>query len=233
MMKTLLVLRHVAFEDLGAFAAPLEEAGYAIRYADIGMDAMRDQGDPDLLVVLGGPIGAYEEAVYPWLADEMALIAARLKARRPVLGICLGAQLMARALGAKVYPGRAKEIGWNTLTLTQAGEKMLAPFKGLPVLHWHGDTFDLPQGAENLAATDICANQAFRYERHGLAFQFHPEAWMQGFERWLIGHACEIAATKGVDVPSLRSDTGKYAAVSAQAGRIVLQNWLAQFTGSR
>lgn len=233
MIKTLLVLRHVAFEDLGAFAAPLEAAGYAIRYAQMGVDSVGAGDDPDLLIVLGGPIGAYEEAAYPWLMDELGLIAARLKAQRPVLGICLGAQLMARALGAKVYPGPAKEIGWGALTLTRAGDEVLAPFKDLPVLHWHGDTFDLPAGAQNLASTALCAHQAFRYGRHALAFQFHPEAQAQGFERWLIGHACEIAATKGIAVADLRSDTGHYAAASARAGVAVLQNWLAQLIESR
>src|ERR1700743_576111 len=127
MSKTLLAIRHVAFEDLGGFEAPLAEAGYAIRYADMGVDAIAGFGAPDLLVVLGGPIGVYEDDLYPWLKDEIALIAARLKAQKPTLGICLGAQLMARALGARVYPGRAKEIGWKPLTLTSAGAKILAP----------------------------------------------------------------------------------------------------------
>jgi GMP synthase (glutamine-hydrolysing) len=162
------------------------------------------------------------------LKDEIALIASRLAAGRPVLGICLGAQLMARALGARVYPGRAKEIGWKALTLTAAGEKLLAPLKAMPVLHWHGDTFDLPQGAVNLASTDVCGHQAFACGRHALAFQFHPEAREPGFERWLIGHAGEIAATQDVTVPQLRADTARFAAASAKAGGQVLRDWLAQ-----
>ena len=112
-MKTVLAIRHVAFEDLGGFEAPLKEAGYAIRYADMGVEDVASLPSPDLLAVLGGPIGAYEDDLYPFLQDEIALITARLAAGRPILGICLGAQLMARALGARVYPGRAKEIGWN------------------------------------------------------------------------------------------------------------------------
>jgi GMP synthase (glutamine-hydrolysing) len=228
MTKTVLAIRHVAFEDLGGFEAPLKDAGYAIRYADIGMDDIAGLPAADLLAVLGGPIGAYQGDLYPWLNDEIALIAARLQAGKPILGICLGAQLMARALGARVYPGRAKEIGWKKLTLTAEGEKLLAPLRDLAMLHWHGDTFDLPQGAANLASTDICDRQAFSYGRHGLAFQFHPEAQEVGFERWLIGHAGEVAATQGVTVAGLRADTKRLAAASAQAGGQVLRAWLDQ-----
>lgn len=140
MSKTLLAIRHVAFEDLGGFEGPLADAGFSIRYADMGIDRIADFGDPDLLVVLGGPIGVYEDEFYPWLTDEIAFIAARLKAQKPILGICLGAQLMARALGARVYPGPAKEIGWKPLSLTREGEDLLAPLADQPVLHWHGDT---------------------------------------------------------------------------------------------
>jgi GMP synthase (glutamine-hydrolysing) len=228
MSKTLLAVRHVAFEDLGGFEAPLADAGYSIRYADMGMTAISDFGDPDLLVVLGGPIGVYEDDLYPWLKDEIAVIAARLAAQKPTLGICLGAQLMARALGARVYPGPAKEIGWKPVTLTRDGEALLAPLLDQPVLHWHGDTFDLPDGAMLLASTDICRNQAFSLGRHGLAFQFHPEAQVEGFERWLIGHACEIAATPGIGVTELRTGTARLAPSALAGGQQVLRNWLAQ-----
>src|SRR6202000_2036621 len=108
-----------------------------------------------------GPIGAYEDEDYPFLKAEMTLIKGQIDDGKPVLGICLGAQLMARAMGARVYPGRAKEIGWKKLTLTEAGEETLAPLKDVAVLHWHGDTFDLPAGAANLARTDFCDHQAF------------------------------------------------------------------------
>src|SRR3984957_1078783 len=104
MGKTLLAIRHLAFEDLSGFDQPLRDAGYDTRYADMGVDDVAGFGDPDLLVVLGGPIGAYEEQLYPYLADEIGFIAQRLAAARAVLGICLGAQLMARALGARGYP---------------------------------------------------------------------------------------------------------------------------------
>lgn len=226
MSKICLAVRHVYFEDLGAFEPVLKEAGYAIRYSEAGMESLHGIAPPDLLVVLGGPIGAYEENLYPFLNDELALIRAQLDAGKPVLGICLGAQLIAKALGARVYAGRAKEIGWKVLTLTPAGEKLLAPLKGKPVLHWHGDTFDLPPGAENLASTDVCDHQAFVVGHTVLAFQFHPEAQIEGFERWLIGHAGEIAATKGVSVAGLRAATAQYAQACGAGGQAVLRAWL-------
>jgi GMP synthase (glutamine-hydrolysing) len=228
--RTAAVIRHVHFQDLGAFAQPIAEAGYAVRVHDAGVDDLPalDPLAADLVVVLGGPIGAYEEDAYPFLRDEIGLLERRLAAGRPTLGICLGAQLMARALGARVYPGPAKEIGWAAIALTEAGRS--GPLRHLgdgPVLHWHGDTFDLPQGAERLASTEICANQAFAYGRNALAFQFHPEAEAKGFERWLIGHAVEIAAA-GLSVPALRADTARFAEAAAARGRACLAEWLRQ-----
>jgi GMP synthase (glutamine-hydrolysing) len=228
-MKLATVIRHVHFEDLGAFASVLERQGYEITYLDAGVDVMpgprADQ--TDLLVVLGGPIGAYEDDLYPFLGNELAMIRRRLEKNQPVLGICLGAQLIARALGARVYPGSAKEIGWSILELTEAGRQSpLALLEAVPVLHWHGDTFDLPAGATRLASTAVCANQAFALGTQVLAFQFHPEATEDGFERWLIGHACEIAATPGVSVPELRAQTRALAANCARQGQLCLEAWL-------
>lgn len=217
------VFRHLAFEDLGAFAAVLAQAGYEVRYCEMGIDAPDDAG-ADLLIVLGGPIGAYEEALYPWLSDEIRVLAARIKQGAPTLGICLGAQLMARALGARVYPGPAKEIGFAPLILPR--DNLLSPFGDLPVLHWHGDTFDLPHGAVNLASTPVCAQQAFSWGARALAFQFHPEAQPAGFERWLIGHAGEIAATPGISVPILRAQMQQHGTKAAARGAEIFARWL-------
>ena len=192
-MKTAAAIRHVHFEDLGTFEPILRQQGYAIRYFDAGADDLRSNEirDADLLIVLGAPIGAYEEDKYPFLTSELKILESRLAAVRPMLGICLGAQLFARAMASRVYPGPAKEIGWSPLVFTEAGKRsVLRHLEGAPVLHWHGDTFDLPDGAELLASTALCRNQAFTHGCNVIAFQFHPEASAKHFERWLIGHAC-------------------------------------------
>jgi GMP synthase (glutamine-hydrolysing) len=230
---SVVAVRHVHFEHLGTFAGVLERAGWSIRIVDAGVEDVSgiDPSAPDLLVVLGGPIGAYEEDKYPFLRDELRLLEQRLASGRPVIGICLGAQLMARALGARVYPGPAKEIGWHPLTLTAAGqESPLVHLDGVPVLHWHGDTFDLPQGAQLLASTDICRHQAFALGRNVLGLQFHAEVDAADIERWLIGHASEIASA-GIDVTSLRAASRQHGAGLAVAGDKLLTQWLAGLDG--
>jgi GMP synthase (glutamine-hydrolysing) len=231
-MKTVLAIRHVAFEDLGGFAPVLTERGYAIQYLEAGWDDLTtlDPLAADLLVVLGGPIGVYEEEAYPFIHDELSLLQARLEAGRPTLGICLGGQMIARALGAKVYPGGHKEIGWKPLILNDAGRASpLAMFAdGAPALHWHGDTFDLPEGATLLASTDLYPHQAFTWGHRVLALQFHIETTAKGLERWFIGHACEIAGTPGLDVSTLRTATARYALKAEIRGQQCLKVWLDQ-----
>jgi GMP synthase (glutamine-hydrolysing) len=231
-MKTVLAIRHVAFEDLGGFAPVLTDRGYAIQYQEAGWDdlAPLDPLAADLLVVLGGPIGVYEEEAYPFIRDELRLLRTRLDAGRPTLGICLGGQMIARALGAPVYPGGHKEIGWKPLILTDAGRvSPLAAFAdGASALHWHGDTFDLPEGATLLASTDRYPHQAFAWGHHVLALQFHIETTARGLEHWFIGHACEIAGTPGLNVPMLRTETMRHAPGAETRGQQCLQVWLDQ-----
>jgi GMP synthase (glutamine-hydrolysing) len=228
-VRSALAIRHVAFEDLGLLAPLLESRGIAARTLDAGVDdlaAVDPLGD-DLLVVLGGPIGANDDAAYPWLVDELRLIERRLTAGRPTLGICLGAQLIARALGAACTPAPGKEIGWAPVQLTEAGRAgCLAPLDdGSSVLHWHGDTFDLPRGATHLAATEVCQNQAFSYGANVLALQFHLEAHGMDLERWFIGHTAEIGMTPGIDVPTLRADTKRHSAALVARGRRCFESW--------
>lgn len=226
--RILQAIRHIGFEDLGSFEAPLRAAGYQIEYIEA---AERDlsQLDPlaaDLLVVLGGPIGVYDHESYPLVADALELLRARLAADRPTLGICLGAQLMAAALGARVYPVPAKEIGWSILDLATADEyQPLAALHDVPVLHWHGDTFDLPQGCTLLASTPLCRNQAFARGQNVLGLQFHPEVRGDRFEHWLLGHASELA-TSVIDPVTLRRDARLYAQQLEKAGAKLLGEWL-------
>jgi GMP synthase (glutamine-hydrolysing) len=226
--KSALAIRHVAFEDLGSFGPVLESRGYAVRSLDAGYDDLSD-ADCDLLVVLGGPIGANDEADFPFIRDELRLIEQRVRLGRPVLGICLGAQLIARALGARVYRAKAKEIGFATVSLTAAGrQSCLAPLADTAVVHWHGDTFDLPDGARHLAATDLCPHEAFAWGADDavLALQFHPEVTARGLERWFIGHSGELAAS-GLSVTALRDDAARHGAALERAAGDILARWLA------
>jgi GMP synthase (glutamine-hydrolysing) len=227
-----LVLSHVAFEDLGTLEAPLRARGFEIETVDAATAGfpLRDAESCDLLVVLGGPIGVYDQQDYPFLTDEIACIGQRLAARKPILGICLGAQLMAAALGARVYPGsRGAEIGWSPL---KAAPNLPAPAwfapllaPGLPVFHWHGDTFDLPPGALHLAGTELYANQAFAIEDFALALQFHPEVTAAGLERWYVGHACELHHA-GINIIQLRSAARENAARLEEAAARFWKLWL-------
>lgn len=205
--RSAVVIRHVAFEDLGAFEPVLARLGITERTLNAGVGDLSglDPLGSDLVIVLGGPIAATDTERYPFLADEVALLRTRLTTDLPTLGICLGAQLMALALGGDVGPGE-KEIGLAPIELTEAGRRSpLAAFRGGDVLHWHGDEMTLPPGATLLASTPACRTQAFAYGKRCLGVQFHPEAAGAGFERWLVGHAVELAAA-GVDVPRLRRD---------------------------
>jgi GMP synthase (glutamine-hydrolysing) len=230
-VKTALVIRHVAFEDLGLFERTLVAAGYQIRYLEAGMDELTwiEPMVPDLLVVLGAPISVNDEEKYPFLEDEIDMLAMRLRSDLPTLGICLGAQLMARALGAKVYPGPQKEIGWKELQLTDEGQQSALRHlskEKTPVLHWHGDTFDVPKGAVHLASTDAVKNQAFSWKKKGLAVQFHPEVTPQGMERWFIGHSLEIEKTDDISVQQLRDDTKRFAYEMDVYGNAFMEAWL-------
>jgi GMP synthase (glutamine-hydrolysing) len=229
-MPTTLALRHVPFEDLGALAPLLAQREHIVRYVDMPTADLADVDTlaADLLVVLGGPIGVYENDRYPFLDVEVEWIERRLAAGRPTLGICLGSQLMARALGARVYPSGTKEIGWAPVAMSPRGaDSCLRRLADTPVLHWHGDTFDLPAGAVHLASTPVCRNQAFSFGEHGLALQFHAEAAGRALEAWFVGHACEIGATPGLSVAGLRAATQRHSAALVERGGACFREWLA------
>lgn len=227
-MKTAVALRHLAFEDLGLIEPWLLRRGWRVHYRDVGVDDLStiDLAHVDLLVVLGGPIGAEDDALYPYLPEEVDLIADRLRTGRALLGICLGAQLMARALGARVGPMRAKEIGFGPLHLTEAGAASpLARLGAQPVLHWHGDQFEIPAGLASLATTPPCPHQAFMVDDHAMAWQFHLEVDMMRIEQWLIGHTGELREND-IDLPSLREAALAHRAGLAEALDAVLTDWL-------
>lgn len=227
-MKTLLAIRHVPFEDLGSYALPLAEAGYAIRYVDATTADFAALGKQswDLLVVLGGPIGVNDVADYPFLAPELALVESRLKTDAPTLGICLGSQFIARALGAKVYRIGDVEVGWSPLQFTAAGRS--SPLRHLtgPVFHWHGEAFDLPAGATHLASTRLTPHQGFAWGRATLAMQFHPEVTQKGLEQWYVGNSGELRELK-LKPAELRRSAAAHAAAMQQQSAALLSDWLA------
>jgi GMP synthase (glutamine-hydrolysing) len=225
---TIYAIQHLAFEDLGALEDVFYQLGFRVRYFEAGIDdltkAMQHKG---LTIILGGPIGVYETDDYPFLQQEIDLLKVRLKNNLPTLGICLGAQLIAHALGAKVYAGHEKEIGWSKISLSSDENNPLAPLTDTAVLHWHGDTFDLPEQAELLASSEIYPNQAFSVGKNILALQFHIEVAADSLEKWLIGHTRELRKAN-INIPALRADNEAYAATLETQAQAVLQSYLKQ-----
>jgi GMP synthase (glutamine-hydrolysing) len=228
MTKSCIAVRHVAFEDLGLLGPLVSARGYDVRYHDASVAPFNPQTlvGADLVIVLGGPIGVYQSETYPFIADEIAAVAARIHSNKPILGICLGAQMMAAALGARVAPGPVKEIGYAPLTLTEAGKRsVLAPLGGVPVLHWHGDNCALPAGCERLASTPHCPVQAFARAPAQLALQFHLEMEPARLETWLVGHSAELNDA-GIDPRQLREQARTLGPAVRDVGPKVLAGWL-------
>lgn len=172
------VLQHVWFEDIGSIRGWLDARGARIghtRFFEPGA-TLPAVGEADLLIVMGGPMSVNDTRQYPWLNDERRFIAETIRHGTPVLGICLGAQLIAGALGAKVYPNATKEIGWLPVTAVDNGAHDVFRFPDrATVFHWHGETFDLPPGAVHLARSAACEHQAFQFGRRVIGLQFHLE----------------------------------------------------------
>ena len=172
-------LQHVPFEDIGSMASDFAVRGYSVTSTHwYRGDVPPALASFDVLIVMGGPMGTYDEAIYPWLAEEKALIKAAIAAGKTLLGICLGAQLIADALGGKVTRNPHKEIGWLPIEITAvaATHPIAQVFARYPeVFHWHGDTFALPPGALHLASSQGCRNQAYVFQERVYGFQFHLE----------------------------------------------------------
>ena len=226
-----LAIRHVHFENCGTLEDVLRTRGFTVRYVEAGQESLQDLdlSAADLLISLGGPIAAHEDDHYPWIRDELQLIERSIARLTPTLGICFGAQLVARALGARVYPAPARELGWKPLLLTEEGKSSsiaaLAP-EAASLLHWHADTFDLPPQARLLASTPGVPHQVFEWGDHVIGFQCHPEFRATDIEAWLIGHAFEIARTGGANVAQLRRDTARFAPAVVRQARSAFESWL-------
>ena len=214
-MVKVLVFQHVPFEVLGTLDPLLRREGYRVRYVNFGRepDAQPDLDKYHGLIILGGPMNVDMTEAYPHLDTEVRLIREAMEKGIPILGICLGAQLIAKSLGASVKKNPEREIGWYRVSLTESGK--LDPLMrhledSKPIFEWHGDTYELPDGGVHLAATDTCPNQAFRYGDKVYGFQFHMEVDGALIERWLNTpvYRKEIASTNGrIDPDVIRSQT--------------------------
>jgi GMP synthase (glutamine-hydrolysing) len=228
-MKTGLIIRHTPYEGLAGFREPIEAAGYVLDRVDVtdpGFSSL-DFDAPDLLLMMGGPMGVYERAAHPWIAHEIERLAERIARGLPTLGVCLGAQMIAAAMGAEVRPGPAKELGFAPVDLNRAGaESPLRHVVGVPMLHWHGDTFDLPDDVELLASTATYAHQAFRRGPELLALQFHAEMGEDPrFEEW-VENGPGFIAEAGSSPERLRGEHAAHGPAAVAAGQAMIGEWL-------
>lgn len=217
-----LILRHEPFEHLGYFESFLEENQVAYEYHDLDQSLPHDEYSA--LIVMGGPMSVNDDLA--GLRTELELIEKALGEDRPVLGICLGSQMIAKTLGAKVYSNAELELGWAPVWGTAAA-KSDPVFSGLRspemFFHWHGETFDLPPGAEWLAHSERCKHQAYRYGHNVYGIQFHPEITPEMIEDW-----CRQPVNCG-DVSTLRNPIDPHLHDTREASRRILQSWLDLF----
>jgi GMP synthase (glutamine-hydrolysing) len=228
-MKKGLIIRHVPFEGIAGFRQPVEDAGYVLDRIDVTDPefARVNFNTPDLLILMGGPMGVYDRDANPWIDCEIDRLASRISLGLPTIGVCLGAQMIAAAMEAKVYSGPVKEVGFAPVALSVAGaDSPLRHVEGVPVLHWHGDTFPLPEDVELLASTDAYHHQAFRRGPEVLALQFHAEMGEDPrFEEWLDG-ADDYVGQAGLTVDQLRGQHGRHGPDAVAAGRAMVAEWL-------
>ncbi len=204
-MKRIHFLQNITFET----PAYLEQSAIKMGFQTAITDLSKDKGLPDTkdfeaLVIMGGPMNVYETDNYPWLEAEKELIRKAIREKKKVLGICLGAQLIADCMGAKVSRNREKEIGWFPVTLEESGVGNTPLLRGIPAeftaFHWHGDTFSIPESAVRIGSSEACPNQGFIIADHVLALQFHLETTLQSMENLLSNCSDEL-----VEAPYIQS----------------------------
>jgi GMP synthase-like glutamine amidotransferase len=224
-MTDILIVQHAESEGPGLLEGVFGERGLPTRLvrADGGESVPRSAAGVAAIVLLGGPMGVDEAGRYPHLRDEILLAADALRLGVPILGICLGAQILAAAAGGRVYKGPAQEIGWHPATLTDAGraDRLLGHLPSeATVFHWHGDTFDLPRGGTILASSRLYERQAFRLEPRAWGVQFHPEITEAMVDAWAARARPDEAAAFGgaAGAAAMRADARRH--VPALADRV-------------
>jgi len=210
------VFQHVSFEDIGLiekwlYIKKISSLSYTRFYQG---EVPPSDLDFDFLILMGGPMGVYDSLQYPWLSTEIDFVARALKEGRKVLGICLGAQVIAASLKAKVYPNKYKEIGWWPIEVLNCPLTVDFPQK-LKVFQWHGDTFDLPKGSLRLAKSEACLNQAFFFPPNGLGLQFHLEVGRKEVENLVAncGEDLQLSGTYVQDTESMRAESEENAKI--------------------
>ncbi len=230
-LKNAIIIQHVSFEDLGHIRPQLDRYGYRVTtYHPPGDEVWTiDLMYTDLLIVLGGPMSANDRIKEGHVADEVRLVQTALQRGVPILGICLGAQILAVAAGGQIAPMPSKEIGLAPLRLTPEGANsaLVHMPTGLPVLHWHGEAVvELPPGAKRLAETNLCDVQAFSLSDRTLGLQFHLETELRRLPEWVAGHAVEVAHAQ-IDGAALVDRGALFADGVALACEKVIGAWLA------
>jgi len=230
-MSKIIVLQHHPGETLGNISGALEAAALAWQYVRSydGQAVPANLKGAEGLIVMGGPQGVYEQDQHPYLRDEIALIQSAIAEHKPVLGVCLGSQLIAAALEARVAPAGAREMGWYPVRLAPAA-KTDRLFSGLPETfipcHWHGDIFDLPAGATALASSAMTPYQAFSYGENVYAILFHMELTAPMLQGWVRGSAAQLARD-GIDGDAILAQAPRNFAAIEPIGETIFGRWAA------
>ncbi|TXN32349.1 glutamine amidotransferase [Lacisediminihabitans profunda] len=228
MARVALVIRHLPIAHLGNLEPVLLANDYEVHYVDVTSEELpAEAAEAPLVVVLGGDMGVYEKDAHPFIARELAFLERRLGSERATLGICLGAQMMAEALGETVRKGKTVEIGFREVRPTDAGlDSPLRHVAGVPMMQWHGDTFALPSGATRLASSAEYSNEAWSLGDRALAVQFHPELTGAMYEEWIVDGLPELER-HGIDPDDLRAQAALHGAAMEQASIAMFGEWLA------